>query len=113
MRDDRARLVDIREAIERIKRYAARGRTAFEQDELIQVWIVHHLQVIGEACFAMSATFKAAHPQIPWTQIVGMRHILVHQYFGVDQDIVWSAVEQDLPALEAQVMALLASPPAP
>src|SRR5437764_1370688 len=49
MRDDRERLLDIQEAVERIERYAARGRKAFEQDELIQTWVLYHLQIIGEA----------------------------------------------------------------
>jgi uncharacterized protein with HEPN domain len=49
MRDPQERLRDILDAITRIERYTGRGRDAFEQDELIQVWIVHHLQIIGEA----------------------------------------------------------------
>ena len=49
MRDDRERLKDIQEAIERIERYTSKGRKAFERDELIQGWVVHHLQLIGEA----------------------------------------------------------------
>ena len=53
MRDPRARLRDILEAIERIERYGRRGRAAFEQDELVQTWIVHHLLIIGEAARAL------------------------------------------------------------
>ena len=49
MRDPRERLRDILEAITRIEKYAGRGREAFEHDELLQVWVVHHLQMIGEA----------------------------------------------------------------
>ena len=88
MRDDRERLRDILEAIERIEKYAAMGRQRFEQDELIQIWIVHHLQLIGEAARALSADFRDSQPRVPWSQIVGMRNILVHNYFGVDADIV-------------------------
>lgn len=54
MRDDRERLLDIQEAIERIEKYAVRGREAFERDELIQTWVLHHLQIIGEAVRALS-----------------------------------------------------------
>lgn len=107
MRDDRERLRDILEAVERIERYAAKGRDAFERDELIQVWIVHHLQLVGEAARALSEDFRAAHPEIPWSQIVGMRNILVHNYFGIDTEIVWAAVERDLPALKAQIVSAL------
>ena len=54
MRDDRERLRDILEAIERIEKYAARGRSVFDEDELIQTWVVHHLQIIGEAVRALA-----------------------------------------------------------
>ena len=54
MRDDRAYLMDLLEAIEGIERYAARGRDVFEGDELIQTWIVHHIQIIGEATTKLS-----------------------------------------------------------
>lgn len=55
MRDDRERLLDIQEAIERIQKYAERGRETFERDELIQTWILHNLQILGEAARAISA----------------------------------------------------------
>ena len=103
MRDEKERLFDILDAIERIKKYAAKGRVAFEQDELIQNWIVHHLQVIGEAAANLSYEFTGTHPEIPWDKIIGMRNILVHHYFGIDLNVVWSAVENDLPVLEASL----------
>ncbi len=107
MRDDRERLLDIQEAIERIEKYSARGREAFERDELIQTWILHHLQILCEAARAISADFKQAHPEVPWPQIAGMRNILVHHYFGIDSIVVWAAVERDLPVLKQQVAAML------
>jgi uncharacterized protein with HEPN domain len=82
MRDPKERLRAIIDAITRIECYAARGREAFEQDELIQVWIVHHLQIIGEAAAQLGRNFHDAHPEMPWPQIVAMRNILVHEYFG-------------------------------
>jgi uncharacterized protein with HEPN domain len=108
MRDDRERLLDIQEAIERIEKYAVRGREAFERDELIQTWFIHHLRIIGEAARALSADFKQQHPEVPWPQIAGMRNILVHHYFGIDVVVVWTVVERDLPALKQQVAAMLA-----
>jgi len=84
MRDDQRRLLDIAEAIERIEKYASKGREAFEGDELIQSWIVHHLQMTGEAARAISSELKDEHSEMPWQQIVGMRNILVHRYFEVD-----------------------------
>jgi len=113
MRDDRERLLDIQDAVARIERYAARGRAAFDGDELIQAWIVRHLQIIGEASRGLTAPFRHSHPEVPWTNIIGMRNILVHGYFEIDLDVVWSVVENDLPDLKAKIQALLASLPAP
>ncbi len=110
MRDDRRRLLDIAEAIERIEKYASKGREAFEDDELIQNWILHHLQVIGEAARAISDELKDEHDEMPWQQIVGMRHILVHRYFEVDTDLIGSVVEDDVPALKQQIELILKDP---
>ena len=107
MRDDRERLLDIQEAIERIEKYASQGREMFDRDELIQTWILHHLQILCEAARAISSDFKQQHPYIAWTQIAGMRNILVHQYFGIDANIAWSVVERDLPVLKQQLAGLL------
>lgn len=107
MRDDRERLLDIQEAIERIERYTAQGREIFEHNELIQTWVVHHLQIIGEAARAVSSDFRQQHTKIAWPQIAGMRNILVHHYFGIDVNLVWVAVERDLPILKRQVEMML------
>ena len=101
MRDDGERLQDIREAIESIEKYAARGRKAFETDELIQTWMVHHLQILGEAASRLGDEVKEKHPDVPWKKITGMRNVLVHGYFDIDPDIVWTAVTTDVPELKA------------
>lgn len=99
MREDRERLLDILEAIERIEKYASLGREAFFQDELVQIWILHHLQILGEAARTLDPLFQEQFPEIPWSQIIGMRNILVHHYFEIDTEIVWNVVENDLPSL--------------
>ena len=108
MRDDRQRLLDICEAMERIEKYTVRGRSAFESSELIQNWVLRHLQIIGEACRSVSSEFKTQHPEVPWSQAIGMRNILVHHYFEMDVDAVWSAVEHDLPKLKQQLQSIVA-----
>jgi uncharacterized protein with HEPN domain len=107
MRNDRERLLDIKEAIENIKKYSIKGRNTFEKEELVQNWIIHHLQIIGEAAAKISDDFQEQHPDIPWLQVIGMRNILVHDYFRIDINAVWSVVENDLPRLEQYIETLL------
>ncbi|HEX6012985.1 MAG TPA: HepT-like ribonuclease domain-containing protein [Geminicoccaceae bacterium] len=107
MRDAVARLGDILESIAAIRRHAGRGRGAFEADELVQVWIIHHLQIIGKAAARLDPGLRAT-SSAPWAGIVGMRNILVHRYFGIDRDAVWAVVEHDLEPLEVEVRRLLA-----
>ena len=110
MRTDRERLLDIAEAIQRIESYANRGRAEFEASELIQTWIIHHLQIIGEAVRALS-TETTEHSEVEWKKNIGMRHILIHNYFDIDKDIVWAVIDNDLPLLKEKVTELLARPP--
>jgi uncharacterized protein with HEPN domain len=107
MRDDRGRLEDILDAIKRIERYAKRGRPVFEEDELVHTWIIHHIQIIGEAASKLTPTFRKTQHQVPWPQIIKMRHVLVHDYLGIDLAEVWAVVERDLPALKKQVSDIL------
>jgi uncharacterized protein with HEPN domain len=99
--------LDILEAIERIEKYAEEGKAAFEANELIQTWVVHHMTIIGEACRTLPDDFQARYAEVPWADIVGMRNILVHHYFGIDTDAVWSVVERDLPELKLNIQAIL------
>jgi uncharacterized protein with HEPN domain len=107
MRADRERLLDILEAIERIEPYAVRGEEAFRADELIQNWMKSHLQVIGEAARSLSQQARDGAPEIPWSYIIGMRHILVHEYFAIDLDIVWRVISLDLPKLKEMIKKLV------
>ena len=107
MRDDDERFRDILEATECIEKYASRGREAFDADELIQTWVLHHLRIVGEAVRAISPTTKEISDEVPWSKIIGMRNILVHNYFAIDKDLVWSVIENDLPALKSQISVLL------
>jgi uncharacterized protein with HEPN domain len=107
MREIVERLRDIHEAIVRIEKYTRSGRTSFDQDELIQTWVIHHLEIIGEAARAIPQDYRRSHPEIPWGQISGMRNILVHMYFGIDLDIVWAVVERDIPRLKSSIETIL------
>jgi uncharacterized protein with HEPN domain len=103
MRDDRERILDMLEAIECIERYAEKGQKAFEESELIQTWVIHHLEIIGEAASKLSQQFKNTYNEIPWPQIVAMRNVIAHEYFGIDLDTVWQVVERELPDLKRRL----------
>ncbi|MGC8876668.1 DUF86 domain-containing protein [Thermus sp.] len=107
MRSPRERLLDILEAIANVERYAALGKARFLEDELVQVWMVHHLERIGEAAARLGREFHEAHPHLPWWEMVAMRNLLVHEYCGVDLEEVWQTVIRDLPLLKAQAQTLL------
>ncbi|MBI3272465.1 MAG: DUF86 domain-containing protein [Planctomycetes bacterium] len=107
MRDPRERLRDIVEAITRIQAYAPRGRAAFDSDELLQTFIVHPLQILGEAASRLPVHMRNRYPEVPWPKILGMRNILVHSYFRIGLDVVWAVVENDLSDLKPQMEAIL------
>ena len=106
-RDEGLYLADISGAIDRILRYTASGREASFGDPLTQDAVVRNLEVMGEAVKGLSATSRAAHPQVPWKKIAGMRDRVIHGYFQVDLDIVWEVVEKELPTLRQQLTAIL------
>ncbi len=111
MREDRERLLDILEAIEKIEKYIS-SENDFEplsENELYQVWVTHHMQIIGEAASKLSEEFRKQHPEVAWGSMIGMRHVLVHGYFETDLNAVWNAVENDLPVLKNQVISFLKS----
>jgi len=81
---------------------------AFDQDEMIQTWMIRHLEVIGEAAGELSESTRALALHIPWSKIISMRNILAHEYFRVSLNEVWNAVERDVPGLRAAIEALLA-----
>jgi len=95
------------DAIAAIERYAGRNREQFLRDELVQVWYLRHLQIIGEAVRGLPEDVRALASGVPWQKIVGMRNVLVHGYFEIDADVVWEAATRDVPALKPGLEQLL------
>ncbi len=106
-RDSRQRLVDMLEAADRILDRAADSKHAFLADESLQVWVVYHLQVLGEAAAAVSTAITEEHPEVDWIAARSMRNRLVHGYFDLDLDLIWEVVERDLPCLREQIAAII------
>ena len=101
-------LDNAREAIE-IARDADAAR--FESDRVLRLALTRLVQVVGEAARKVSPEGRATYPAIPWRSIVGMRHILVHEYEGPRESMVWETVVEDLPKLPATLEAALPEPP--
>lgn len=102
-------LDDMQEAIERIERYTkSMTHEAFIHDEKTVDAVARNLEIIGEAANRLPEDFTRQHSHIPWPQIVGLRHRIVHDYFGIDLTLVWQILQQDLPAFKAQLRQLRA-----
>jgi len=107
MREPKERLQDILEAIAAIERHRVETKGELERNELLQAWVLRHLQIIGEAARNLPETVRNLAPEIPWTKMIGMRNVLVHGYFEIDTEVVWSTVRQDMPVLKSQIENLL------
>ena len=98
-------------AREAVEIAAGVDRTRFDSDRLLRLGLTHLVQIVGEAVRKVSAEGRAAHPEIPWQAIVGMRHVLVDEDDEVNERKVWETVVEDLPVLVAAIEAFLPRPP--
>lgn len=87
-----------------------RGRVDLDTDLMLQFALVRALELIGEAADKLPDSTHSAHPSIPWSEIIGMRHRLIHGYFDVDLDIVWNVAIRKLPDLITWLDSLLSPP---
>ncbi len=104
MRADADRVADCLEAIDAIRSKFPASRKDYDDDEMLHVWCKYHIAVMGEACAQMSNAVKQAFPDIPWKDVIGMRHIMIHSYHKVDLDILWRTVTQKLPSFHEQLL---------
>lgn len=87
-------------------RSAGLSRDAFDADENLQLALTPLIQTLGEAARKVGAATRDAHPEIPWTEIVGMRHRIVHDYLDVDLDLVWDVAVVEIPAPREKLAAV-------
>lgn len=110
MRRDAQRLQDMVDAADMIAVYLSGvDQDRFLASSLLQDAVLRQFLVLGEAAFRVSAGLRDRSPQIPWQQIAGLRHRLVHNYFGIDLDMVWQIASRRVPELRTLVSDLLHS----
>ena len=110
MRRDRQRLYDILEALDSVgKMIAGRTETEFLADETLCYAVAQRLTVVGEAVARLSTEIKERHRSVPWPDIVGLRNILVHEYFGIHWPLVWQTAADQATALRQQIATIMAA----
>ena len=101
---DRERLEHIIDAIYRLQSgIEKKSLDELCQDKLTYYGLVKNLEIIGEASYRLTKAFRNAHPDTPWDKIIGMRHILVHDYYNVDDNTIRYIIEDDLEPLRKQI----------
>ena len=107
-RDYKIYLEDILEAIDRIRRYTAGlSLKTFSSDQKTLDAVVRNLEVIGEAVKKVPDEVRLKYPLVDWKKIAGLRDILIHEYFGIDAEIIWDILQSKLPPLEEQILNIL------
>jgi uncharacterized protein with HEPN domain len=108
MKDDLVYVQHMVAAAKQLSEYAAgRSRPDLDREPLLRDGFIRQLQVIGEAASRLSDVFRREHREVPWLDIVGMRHRLIHGYFKVNLDLAWETAVRDVPALLRILLPLL------
>jgi uncharacterized protein with HEPN domain len=104
MRDDLSYLEHILLSITKIKEYTKDlYKTDFDSNELVQDAVIRNIEIIGEATKKISKELKSKYKEIPWREMSGMRDKLIHDYMGIDVDVVWKTLTDDIPLIETLI----------
>jgi len=105
---DKERLNHIIESIDNISEFV-RGKSfdTFRNDKILRFAIIKNIEIIGEAAYLLSEEFRTMHNEIEWKDLIGMRHILVHDYYQIKFEIVWVTIEEDLHPLREKIIKLI------
>ncbi|OFY27940.1 MAG: hypothetical protein A2275_18855 [Bacteroidetes bacterium RIFOXYA12_FULL_35_11] len=103
-KNDLAYIDHILECIKKIRKFVKGiDKNEFAKNELIQDAVIRNFEIIGEASKKISTDLKQVYYEIPWKEISGMRDKLIHDYLGVEIEIIWKTIEQDLPTLQKEL----------
>jgi uncharacterized protein with HEPN domain len=104
MKDDIAYIDHILLCISKIQEYTKDlQKTDFDKNEMLQDAVIRNVEIIGEATKKISADLKSQNGEIPWKEMSGMRDKLIHDYLGVDIDVVWRTVQEDIPLIKSLI----------
>ena len=104
MKNDLVYLKHIKESVDSIRDYIGSADfESFSRDEKTIDAVIRKIEIIGEAASNLSQEFRDAHLEIPWRDMIDMRNVLIHEYFGVIVKTVWDTVQDDLPELEKMI----------
>ena len=107
---DKIRLQHILDAIEEIEKYlVATDLSIFLENSMMRFACIKQMEIIGEACNHLSVELKSKFSNIEWVQIVGMRNVFAHEYFGIDSRLVWEIIKNDIPELKVKIELILKS----
>ncbi len=110
-RDSRVYLEDILEAIRKIRRYTVGlSGEGFAADEKTLDAVVRNLEIVGEAIKNVPESVRERNPDVEWKKIAGLRDILIHEYFGIDAEIIWDIIQTKVAILQSRVEEFLRSP---
>jgi len=98
-------------SIQAVEKIRGKNWEDFDEDENLRLALAHLVQMIGEAARRVSPQSQQTYSQIPWSDVIGMRHKIVHDYLDVDFDVVWEVVTRDLPELISLLLPIV--PPSP
>lgn len=105
---DKARLQHIFQSIKEINKYTERTDfEMFEQNSMLHNACIRQLEIIGEAANRLSQTLRENYATLSWTQIIGLRNLLIHEYFEVKLEIIWEIIQYDLPPLQVEIETIL------
>ena len=108
MKKDEAYLKHILDEISRVEKFTEGvTKEGFFENVEKQYAVLRGLEIIGEATKNLSKELKVKHPEIPWKDIAGMRDKLIHEYFGVNLELVWVTIRDKLPELKKQIIEIL------
>ena len=107
MKSDKALLLHILEMIDRVETATSEGKEAFLASHLHQDAVLRNLHTMTETTQRLSADLKSSHPEVDWATLAAFRNVLVHDYLGIDIELVWTVVTQDIPEFKSSVAGIL------